>query len=137
MPWQQIHPRFVRQDDPNLRACWYRDISPRGGGELILWLDPRDRIVAFQLSLEEWPSLEHHVAHWQEGSALRIGTVDEEPPADRPGPRPAPLLRFPSSQQDAPSASAARLLSYFRENAASVEPAHRHHISSILAESAD
>jgi hypothetical protein len=134
VPWQQINPRYVRQDHPNLNAAWYRDDSPRGGGELILWLDARDRIVAFQLSLEEWPSLEHFVADWQEGSALRIGTVDEEPPSNRPGLRPAPILRFPDS--DLPPDTATRLLTYFRENASAIKPKHRTQITSILSESA-
>ena len=140
MPWQQIHPRFVRQDHPHLRAAWYRDTSERGGGELILWLDPKDRVVAFQLSLEEWPSLEHHVADWQEGSALRIGSVDEEPASDRPGLRPTPIIRFPGPRDAASAsvsaASAARLLTYFRENAHAVPTKHRHQITSILSEAA-
>ena len=136
MPWQQINPRFVRQDHPHLRAHWYRDTSERGGGELILWLDPLDRVVAFQLSLEEWPSLEHYVAEWQEGSAVRFGTVDEDPPADRPGLRPAPILRFPTTPDHAPELAATRLLTYFRENAGAIRPLHRQHISSILGEAA-
>ena len=134
VPWQEINPRYVRQDHPNLRAVWYRDTSPRGGGELILWLDARDRVVAFQLTLEEWPSLDHLVADWQEGSALRIGTVDEEPQSSHPGVRPAPILRFPES--DSSSDSATRLLAYFRENATAIKPNHRTHITSILSESA-
>ena len=136
MPWQQIHPRFVRQDHPHLRATWYRDTSERGGGELILWLDPQDRVVAFQLSLEEWPSLQHHVADWQEGSALRIGTVDEEPASDHPGLRPTPILRFPNSPTNEPRDSATRLLDYFRQNAHTIHPNHRHQIALILSESA-
>ena len=134
MPWQQIDPRFVRQDHPDLRAAWYRDTTPRGGGELILWLDPRDRVVAFQLSLEEWPTLEHYVAEWQEGAALRIGTVDEEPPADRRALRPTPILRFPTAQSAAPASIASRLLTYFRDNAAPIKPTHRHQITTILSE---
>ena len=136
MPWQQIHPRFVRQDHPHLRAAWYRDTSPRGGGELILWLDPQDRVVAFQLSLEEWPSLEHHLAEWQEGAALRIGTVDEEPPGDRVGLRPTPIIRFPGPRDSSPPVSANRLLHYFRQNAEAVHPKHRHQITHILSEAA-
>ena len=136
MPWQQINPRFVRQDHPHLKAAWYRDDTTRGGGELMLWLDPKDRVVAFQLSLEEWPSLDHHVADWQEGSALRIGTVDEEPPTDRAGIRPAPLLRFAHPDQPDATESASRLLAYFRANAHTVPAKYRHHITSILGEAA-
>ena len=136
MPWQQIHPRFVRQDHPHLRAAWYRDTSLRGGGELILWLDPADRVVAFQLSLEEWPSLEHHVADWQEGSALRIGSVDEEPASDRLGLRPSPIIRFPTPRTPSPPANATRLLRYFRQNANAVHPKHRYQITHILSEAA-
>ncbi|HET7767459.1 MAG TPA: hypothetical protein VFN74_01715 [Chloroflexota bacterium] len=136
MPWQQIHPRFVRQDHPHLKARWYRDTSERGGGELILWLDPTDRVVAFQLTLEEWPSLEHHVAHWEEGSALRIGAVDEEPASDRVGLRPTPIIRYPTPREGASPESASRLLDYFRQNADTVHPKHRHQITSILSEAA-
>jgi hypothetical protein len=135
--WQQIHPRFVRQDHPHLRARWFRDDTNRGGGELILWLDPKDRVVAFQLSLEEWPSLEHHVADWHEGSALRIGTVDEEPARDHAGIRPTPIIRFGSRHESTPAVqSAARLLGYFRQNAQAVPARYHTQITSILAEAA-
>ena len=133
MSWQQINPRFVRQDHPGLRAAWYRDTAPRGGGELMVWLDPGDRVVAFQLSREEWPSMRHYVAEWQQGEALRTGKVDEEPRRTRPGIRPAPIMRFtPHPDSD----TAAQLLTYFRQNADTVNPTHRHHITSILGEAA-
>jgi hypothetical protein len=133
MAWQQINPRFVRQDHPGLRAAWYRDTSDRGGGELMLWLDPLDRVVAFQLSREEWPSLRHYVAEWQAGSALRVGKVDEDAPSSRPRIRSAPVMRFgPRSNPT----DATHLLNYFRENAHAVKPAHRTLITSLLGEAA-
>src|SRR5688572_22794234 len=133
MAWQQISPQFVRQDDPRLQAAWYRDTAPRGGGELMVWLDPQDRIVAFQLSHEEWPSMRHYVAEWHAGAAARIGHVDEGEPTRRPRMRPAPLMRFGTGRN--PDA-ADRLLRYFYDNAASLRPQHRQVISSVLGEAA-
>jgi hypothetical protein len=133
MSWQQINPRFVRQDHPGLRAAWYQDTTVRGGGELMVWLDPHDRVVAFQLSREEWPSMRHYVAEWQEGAALRTGKVDEEPRHSRPGLRPAPIMRFTTHPD---TETATRLLTYFRQNATPVNPHHRQLISSVLGEAA-
>jgi hypothetical protein len=133
MVWQQIRTELVRQDHPDLRAAWYRDTTSRGGGELMVWLDSGGRIVAFQLSREEWPSLRHYVAEWQSGSAARIGLVEEEAPGAARKVRPAPIMRF-GSRPD-PDA-AARLLTYFRDNAGAVDPTHRHLIDSVLGEAA-
>ena len=133
MTWQQIRSEFVRQDHPHLRAAWYRDTTPRGGGELMVWLDPADRVVAFQLSREEWPSLRHYVAEWQTGSAPRIGHVEEDEPQPTRRVRPAPIMRFGAGRD--PDA-AARLLNYFRANAHAVEPSHRGVIASVLGEAA-
>ncbi len=131
MTWQQISPKFVRQDHPHLRAAWYRDTSERGGGELMVWLDPQDRIVAFQLSLEEWPSLRHFVAEWRAGAAARIGHVDEDEPRHSPGIRRAPIMRFGRSED---REAADLLLRYFHDNAGSLCPQHRQVISSVLGE---
>lgn len=130
MAWQQVSPRYVKQDYPHLRADWYCDSVPRGGGELMVWVNGEGRIVAFQLSHEEWPAMRHYIAHWNTGCGLRTGRVDEG--GNRRWVRkPAPLIRF-SALPDPDAAR--RLLDYFRENAASLEPQQRRIITAVLGE---
>ncbi len=130
MAWQQVSPRYVRQDYPQLHAQWYCDSVPRGGGELMVWVDGDGRIAAFQLSHEEWPAMRHYIAHWNTGCGLRTGMVDDGVSRRRVR-KPAPLIRF----SDPPDPEAARrLLEYFRENASPLEPQQRLTITAVLGE---
>jgi hypothetical protein len=133
MVWQQVSPRYVRQDYPGLRAQWYRDVADRGGGELMLWVDADGRVRAFQLSHEEWPSLQHYVADWRAGRELQVGHVDEGE-RSRPHVKPAPIMRF--TPHGNPLA-AWRLLGYFCENESLLEPVQRQTIKAVLAEGTD
>lgn len=132
MTWRHVDPKFVRQDDPQLRAEWYSDWAERGGGELMMWLDRGGRVRAFQLSHEEWPSLKHYVAAWQSGTGLRVGEVDEGDRARSLSRLHAPVMRFAPV---ADSRAAGRLLEYFRSNADALEPLQRTTISAVLGES--
>ena len=107
MAWQQINPSYVRQDFPGLRAAWYRETSSRVQGDLMLWTDPLDRVVAFKLSHEEWPSLRQHHAEWRLGKAPAVESQRAE-----------------------------RLLDYFHVNATALRPEHRRQIQYILSEGA-
>ena len=124
-------PRYVRQDDPELQASWFRDDRSVGGGELMIWVDQDGRLRAFQLSHEEWPGNREYMAHWTAGTQVQVGRVDPgEGHAGRFKMSPT-ISFFP----DVPPPVVRLLVTYFEANAALVDPQYRRVILTVLRES--
>lgn len=133
MPWQQIDRQYVKQDEPGLETRWFWDTTDRGGGELLLWVDPLGLIQGFQLSFEQWPSGRHYVAQWRPGPGLQTGVVDEGDPAAMRLRKQSAIMRFTDKVD---SKVLSLLTRYYRSKASILPDDHREVIGTILAEAA-
>jgi hypothetical protein len=133
VPWQQIDRQFVKQDRPGCETVWFWDTTDRGSGELLLWLDSANEIVAFQLSYEQWPSGRHYVCQWRRVTGLQTGVVDEGSRGVRLAKQSA-IMRF----TDVVDKKVIALLTrYFRANASSLSSPFRELIGSVLSAAAE
>jgi hypothetical protein len=138
MPWQQISPQYVRQDQSGFRIACFRDVAAHCRGELLLWMDWQDRIVAFQLFHEARPTSPVHRAEWCSGTELRIGMAKDQRMSDRStGRNPSVMARLTVKGKDGDGRDpevAGQLLAYFQANAMALESKHRRVIHWILGE---
>lgn len=124
----EINPRYVRQEDPSLRASWFRDTRSGGGGELMLWVDMGGQLRAFQLSCENSTSNREYLAHWKSGQRIKLGTVDSGE-ADPGTFKMSPTISF--KREPFPEELGV-VLTYFQNNSWVVKEKYRRVILNLL-----
>jgi hypothetical protein len=131
MSWVEVDARHLIQDASGGRCLLYWDSAGPDAGGLQLWLDDDGRVCRFQLSYAPLPRHGEYYVEWQGGESLRIGEVDsgEGLELGSPGHKMSPIVR---SSERLALAVLARLVEYFEQSAAPLEPAHHQQIAAIL-----